>query len=81
MSDPEPWQLAPGLPWRVTRSGVVVAVADGTLTAHDLAAEILVRLPSTTAELAAALPDVTAGDLAAALDDLAGRGVVVGAGP
>jgi hypothetical protein len=68
------------LPWRATRLGVVVSVPDGTVVAPGLAAAVLVRLPATTAELAAALAEAAPADLAAAVDDLVARGVVVGAG-
>lgn len=77
VSDDQRWRIAPGVPWRVARLGVVVSVPAGTVVATHLAAEILVRLPATSAELAASLPDVDAGAFGPALDDLASRGVLL----
>jgi hypothetical protein len=59
---------------------VVVSVPAGTVVASGLAAAVVVRLPATTAELAADLPEATAADVAAAVDDLVARGVIVGGG-
>jgi hypothetical protein len=68
------------MPWRVTRAGVVVSVPDGTLVVRGLAVDVLVLLPATLPELAAALPDVGLDDLTAALAHLASRGWVLEGG-
>ena len=75
------WQRAPGKPWRVTRQGVVVATADGTLVLRGAAAQALVCLPATVEELRKELggPDgsADADSVGAVLEQLAAHDLTV----
>ena len=71
------WDLVPGHPRRVARQGVVVGGPDGPVVLRSLAAKVVVELPATVEELRQALPDASAEDVAAVLEDLRGHGVTV----
>lgn len=80
-----PWQVAPGLPWRAARRGVVVATSEGSVVLTDLGAEVFLGLPATAEGLRAVVAgahdgaEVEQRTIDDALARLAALGLVVAA--